>query len=201
MKITNTEDLRKLYPEPKGRTLKKELLELDKHCINFLSKSPFMVLSSVGKNGKMDASPRGGEAGFAKVLNSKQILLADAKGNNRLDSITNIVESGEVGSLFLIPGIDETLRINGTAEIRTDSKYLEFFKNEQNEPKTFILINIDTVFLHCAKALMRSDLWGPKFKVAPKDFPTMGQMIKDQIKGEEVPESREDMKDRYQSDL
>ena len=201
MKISKVEELRSLYPEPKTRAIKKELDFLDKHCINFIKNSPFMILSSRDASGKMDTSPRGGTAGFIKILNQNQIILADAKGNNRLDTIRNIVECPEVGSLFMIPGIDETLRLNGKAEIRTDAKYLKLFPEEQNEPNTFILITVETVFLHCAKALMRSDLWGNKNRIEGKDFPSMGVMLKDQIKGDEVPESREDMKIRYQPDL
>lgn len=201
MKIEKPEQLRDLYDQPKGRTLKKELSELDKHCIHFLSLSPFMTISSVSKNGEMDTSPRGGKPGFAKVINKNQLLIADAKGNNRLDTLTNIVETGIVGSIFLIPGIDETLRINGRAAVRTDSELLALFKDEKNPPKTCISIQIETVFLHCAKALMRSHLWANNFRVDPNNFPTMGQMIKDQIQGEETPETREAMIQRYQSDL
>ena len=201
MKIETVEQLRKHYIQPKQRAVLKELKSLDEHCINFISKSPFMLLSSSDIKGNLDTSPRGGKAGFAKLLNDKEIVIADARGNNRLDSLSNIVETGYVGILFLIPGIDETLRVNGKAEIRTDEKLLALFTEEQNIPKTCILIQIETVFLHCAKALMRSDLWGPTFKLDPDDFPTMGQMIKDQIKGEEIAESREEMIKRYRGDL
>lgn len=201
MKIENVNQLRELYENPKGRTLKKELTALDKHCKHFLSLSPFMVISSFSSQGEMDASPRGGLPGFAKVLNDQQLIIPDAKGNNRLDSLRNIIETGQVGALFLIPGIDETLRLNGTAEIRTDQHYLDLFSEEKNAPKTCILINVTTVFLHCAKALMRSELWKDTFKVNPKDFPTMGQILKDQLQSDTPPESREEMIKRYQNDL
>lgn len=202
MKITSEKDLRKIYDQPKARTLKKELSKLDKHCIHFLEKSPFMVLSTVGKNGEMDASPRGGKPGFAKVLSPTQLVMADAKGNNRLDSITNIVETGKVGTLFMIPGIDETMRLNGTAEIRTDLDLLALFPEEQNPPKTCIVITIETVFLQCAKALMRSKLWENDFKIEDRnDFPSMGEIMKDHTGIEKAPETREEMLKRYQGDL
>jgi PPOX class probable FMN-dependent enzyme len=201
MKIESVKQLREHYIQPSGRAVIKELAELDKHCIHFLQKSPFMVLSSVSKDGKQDASPRGGKPGFAKVLNSKQVLLADARGNNRLDSLTNIVETGETGALFFIPGIQETLRINGQAEIRTDEDLIALFTEEQNQPKTCILITIECIFLHCAKALMRSDLWGDTFKINQADFPSMGQMLKDQLKTEDEVESRDEMVKRYKGDL
>lgn len=201
MKIQNVQQLRELYDLPKERTVKKELSELDEHCINFLKHSPFMVLSSANNKGLQDASPRGGKAGFVKVINTKQIVLADAKGNNRLDTLSNIVENPEVGALFFIPGIQESMRLNGQAEIRTDPEIIQLFKEEQNVPKTFILITIETVFLHCAKALMRSDLWGNQFKIEQKNFPTMGKMLKDQLKTDRPIETYEDMVERYKGDL
>lgn len=201
MKINTVDELRSLYDLPKGRTLKKELPELDQHCRHFLTKAPFMVLSTASKVGKQDASPRGGKSGFVKILDDRTIVIADAKGNNRLDSLRNIVENPEVGALFFIPGIQETLRLNGQAELRTDEPLITLFSDEQNPPKTVIVIQIETVFLHCAKALMRSDLWGETFKVNQHDFPTMGEMLKDQLNTGDPAESHEDMVKRYEPDL
>ena len=125
----------------------------------------------------------------------------DAKGNNRLDSLSNIVATGQVGCLFMIPGMDETLRLNGTAKISTDPTLLKMFPNEQNEPKTCIVIDIETIFMHCAKALMRSKLWEEDYKIRREDFPTMGEIMKSHLKDDGVPETRADMLKRYQGDL
>lgn len=201
MKIKDTSQLREIYGFPSGRAKDKVFSKLDKHAINFIEKAPFLVLSSSNVNGDLDASPRGGLPGFVKVLNEKELIIPDAKGNNRIDSLTNIVETGRVGILFLIPGVDETLRVNGSAYITTDSKYLECFPLEQNTPKSFIIIEVKEMFLHCAKAFMRSKLWHKDALIDRKTFPTMGKMLKDQLQSNDALESQEDMVKRYQKDL
>lgn len=201
MQIQTEKSLRELYNTPSERAQKKVISQLDKHAIHFIALSPFLVLSTCSNAGKMDASPRGGAPSFVHVLSPSQLLIPDASGNNRLDSLVNIVETSRIGLLFLLPGIDETLRINGTAEIRTDANYLALFSKEKNPPKCCLLVNINEVFLHCAKALMRSKLWDETTQINRKDFPTMGQMLKDQIGGAEEAESHEAMVKRYQKDL
>lgn len=201
MKIQNETQLRELYGYPKGRAKDKVLMHLEQHAINFINTSPFLVLSTSSNKGKMDASPRGGNSGFVKVLNKTTLVLPDAKGNNRVDSICNIVETGQIGMLFLIPGVDETLRINGTACLSTDLKYLDLFTEEQNTPKACVVIKVEESFLHCAKAFMRSKLWDASAKIERDLFPTMGQMLKDQLGSTENPESREEMIKRYNKDL
>jgi len=200
MKITNITQLRDIYGEAKGRAKSKVLPALEKHGINFINQSPFMILSSVSADGKMDASPRGGQQGFVKVLDKQTILVPDAKGNNRVDSLGNIVETGKVGCLFMVPGIDETLRLNGTCHITTDAEMLAHFAADTKAPITVLVIEIEEVFLHCAKAFMRSKLWDASAQVNPDDFPTMGRMLKDQLGVGEL-ESREDMRKRYAPDL
>ena len=201
MKIENKEHLRELYGCPSGRAKDKVFTSLDKHAINFIENSPFLTISTVSKDGKMDASPRGGQVGFVKVIDNETIAIPDSKGNNRVDSLTNIVETGTIGTLFLIPGIDETLRINGSAYLSNGSKYLDLFTSEKNPPKLCIIIKIDEVFLHCAKALMRSRLWHEDAKMDRDNFPTMGQMLKDQLGGKEPAETHETMVQRYRKDL
>ena len=201
MKITEISQLKALYNQPGERAVKKQLAKLDIHCINFIAKSPFLVLSTVDQQGKVDASPRGGSPGFVHVLDEHQIVIPDAKGNNRLDSLQNIVETGQVGMLFLIPGVDETLRINGSAYMTTDPQLLDKFSIEKNPPRTCIVITVEEAFLHCAKALMRSKLWLPETKIDRTELPSMGQMLKDQIGDKNEPESQEDMVLRYQKDL
>lgn len=201
MYIRSEEALRELYGFPKGRAKEKQLTALEKHSINFIQYSPFLTLSTFNRTGAVDASPRGGKAGFVKVLTNQSILIPDAKGNNRLDSLVNIVETGYVGCLFLIPGVDETLRINGRAQISTAEHHLSLFAEELNPPKTCLEITIDEVFLHCAKALMRSSLWDANSNITRSDFPTMGRMISDQLGLTEEPESQSEMLARYQADL
>lgn len=200
-KITSTEQLREIYGFPKGRAEKKVLNSLEKHSINFIANSPFLLLSTISKDGKMDVSPRGGNSGFVKVIDNHTLIIPDAKGNNRVDSLTNVIETGHVGMIFLIPGIDETLRINGTAYITQEEDVLALFEDEDKQPITCLVIKTEEIFLHCAKALMRSHLWHDTNKISPKDFPSIGTMLKDQLNSPEAAESREDMIKRYQKDL
>ena len=201
MTITSKEELRKLYGWPKGRAKAKVLEQLEKHSRNFILHSSFFVMSTYDQNGRSDASPRGGKPGFVKILNDRTLLIPDAKGNNRVDSLVNIVETGNIGCLFLIPGIDESLRINGTATISTNADYIDMFLEEQNPPKTCIEISINEVFLHCAKALMRSELWKNTYRIERPGFPTIGTMLNEQLKMNTPFESQEDMVKRYKKDL
>lgn len=201
MTITSEEELRELYGWPKGRAKDKVLPKLEKHSKNFIAHAPFFVMSTHDQEGKTDASPRGGKPGFVKILDDKTLLIPDAKGNNRVDSLINIVKTGNMGCLFLIPGIDETLRINGKAIITSDTEHLNLFSEEQNPPKTCIRLAISEVFLHCAKALMRSELWHKTYRVKRPDFPTMGTMLNEQLGANALTESQEDMVKRYLPDL
>ena len=201
MKVKSVEQLRQLYGYAKGRAVDKELRRLEKHSINFINHSPFVVISTYGQAGGVDVSPKGGRPGFVQILNEYEILIPDAKGNNRLDGLMNIIETGEIGTLFMIPGVDETLRINGTASITTNTELLACFKEDRNPPKTGIKIQIKEVFLHCAKAFMRSRLWSVETQINRKDLPTIGQMLNDQIGIMEKVESQEEMVKRYQADL
>lgn len=201
MKITNQKQLRELYGYPKGRAKDKVLPKLDKHAINFIDTSPFLVMSTSSEAGKQDASPRGGSSGFVKVLDENTLIIPDAKGNNRVDSISNIIETGRVGLLFLIPGVNETLRVNGSAYLSTDKSHLELFPNEQNKPIGCICVTVEESFLHCAKAFMRSKLWEVSTQIDRESFPTIGQMLKDQLGTNDAPETREAMENRYLKDL
>jgi len=201
MTITNEEQLRELYGWPRGRAGKKVLPQLEKHSKNFILHSPFFVMSTYDKQGRTDASPRGGQAGFVKFLDDNTLLIPDSKGNNRVDSLVNLVETGNIGCLFFIPGIDETLRINGTAIITNKAEYIALFPEEKNPPKTCIKVTITEVFLHCAKALMRSELWKTTYRVERPGFPTMGVMLNEQLGTNNPFESQEDMIKRYQKDL
>ena len=201
MHIDSIERLRALYPEPMERAVRKQLAALDMHCRRFIELSPFVVVASGDAAGAMDASPRGGAPGFVRVLDAGTLLIPDAPGNNRLDSLENIVATGKVGLFFMIPGIDETLRVNGAARLSTYAHHIEAFVGEKRQPKVVIEIAVEEAYLHCAKALMRSSLWQPSAQVSRSVLPTMGQMINSQT-GIEVPaETHEAMLARYAADL
>lgn len=201
MNIENIEQLRELYGYPKGRAKDKVLQTLDKHAVNFIKTSPFLIMSTVSAEGQMDASPRGGQAGFVKIIDKNTIIIPDSKGNNRLDSLSNIIETESVGMIFLIPGVDETLRINGKAQISASPEYLTLFKSENNLPKVCIVVSIEELFLHCAKALMRSKLWNEDSKIERSSFPTMGKMLNEQLGIKDQLETQEEMVERYHKDL
>ena len=193
--------LRSLYAAPKERTLRKQLERLDVHCTRFIGYSPFVVLSSSGANGALDTSPRGGSPGFVKVLNEKTLLLPDSPGNNRLDTLENIVSTGQIGMLFLIPGVDETLRVNGQAELSVDAALLGEFSGQARVPKLVVRISVRDAYLHCAKAMMRSELWEPARHLKRESLPTMGQMLADQIGTNTPVETQAEMLARYQAYL
>lgn len=201
MNIENEEQLRALYGHPSGRAKIKALLQLEKHSKNFINKSPFVVISTVNESYKLDASPRGGSPGFIKVIDDKTIIIPDAKGNNRLDSLSNIIETQHIGLLFMIPGVDETLRVNGKAYISTDTIHLDAFDTERKRPNACIVVAIEELFLHCAKAFMRSKLWDSSEQIDRKKLPTMGKMLNDQLQIDTPTESQEEMVARYQKDL
>lgn len=196
-KIETPEQLRTLYPEPKGRSLQKQLPSLDTHCKKFISLSRFIVISSGDKNGNLDASPRGGECGFVKVVDSNTLLIPDWTGNNRLDSITNIIDTGRIGLIFLIAGVDETLRINGDAELRSDEALRQLCGERNRLPTLVIQVNVREAYLHCAKAFMRSKLWDLNAQISRDTLPTMGQMISDQIDQSGPVETQQEMLERY----
>ena len=199
--IDSREKLRSAYPPAKERSLKKQLTRLDKHCLRFIALSPFVVLASGSAEDRYDASPRGGEPGFVKAPDDATLLIPDAPGNNRLDTLENIIASGRLGLLFLIPGVDETLRVNGQARLSDENSLLEIFKNEKRTPKLVIEIKVEDVYLHCAKALMRSKLWDAGRKIERSVLPTMGQMLADQIGEPALAESQAQMVERYKADL
>jgi PPOX class probable FMN-dependent enzyme len=201
MTLTTDEALRALYAPARERALKKQLSALDIHCRRFIELSPFAVLASTGADGLPDASPRGGQPGFVLTPDAHTLLIPDASGNNRLDTLSNIVATGRLGVLFMIPGIDETLRVNGFARLTADQALLERFAGLDRSPKVVIELRVEQAYLHCAKALMRSRLWSVDLQVERSVLPSMGQMISDQI-GDGAPvESQEAMLARYRQEL
>jgi PPOX class probable FMN-dependent enzyme len=201
MMIEDAGALRALYPAATERVRKKQLDHLDSHCIRFVGLSPLLVMASADADGRLDASPRGGEPGFVHVVDATTLLIPDAPGNNRLDTLTNILGAGRVGLLFLIPGVDETLRVNGRASLTAQPQVLQRFATEKRTPRVAIEVRVEEAYLHCAKALMRSRLWSDESRVERSVLPTMGQMIHDQIGSAESAETQEQMLARYAADL
>jgi uncharacterized protein len=153
----------------------------------------------------MDASPRGGAPGFAQVMDAHTLLIADAPGNNRLDTLQNIIQTGQLGLLFLVPGVDETLRVNGTAVLSTDDADRALCEDERRVPKLVIRVTVQAAYLHCAKALMRSALWEATRHVNRATLPSMGEMLRDQVadrmRPDTVFETQEQMLQRYKQTL
>ena len=199
--IENKEALRALYPPAKERAVRKQLDHLYRHCLRFIELSPFVVLASGSGGNRYDASPRGGDPGFVKAPDSATLLIPDSPGNNRLDTLENILGTGRLGLLFLIPGVDETLRVNGRARLCDEQALLAACANEKRAPKLVIEVKVEDVYLHCAKALMRSKLWDAGSQVDRAVLPTMGQMINDQTGIQAPAETQEQMVERYKVDL
>ena len=200
-KMSSQDDLRRLYKMPKGRPVDKQLDHIDPHDQRFIELSPFVVIASSDSQGHADTSPRGEAPGFVHVIDAHTLAIPDRPGNNRLDTMENLLENPEVGLIFLIPGVNETLRVNGTVEIRDDDELCKRFEVNGKRPVTVIIVKVRESFLHCAKALMRSHLWEDDVKHAERPIPTMGEMIRDQIGSMEMPESNEDMTHRYRKVL
>ncbi len=195
--ITNKEQLRQVYPPAMERALRKEMAALDSHARRFIELSPFVILATKGADNLGDATPRGGRPGFVHVADDSTVLLPDWPGNNRLDSLENIIENPGVGLLFLIPGVNETLRLNGRAEIVIDDRVRNIFDGEAKLPRSVIRVTVAEAYLHCAKALMRSRLWSDEARNDRSVLPSMGQMIKDQTGDAGPVESQGDMEKRY----
>ena len=178
--IETAEDLRSRYGEPSENAVRKSLDRLDRHCRRFIELSPFVVLATSGADGRADCSPRGDPPGFVAVLDDRTILLPDRRGNNRTDSLRNVLENPHVGLLFMIPGANETLRLNGRATLTTDPERLAPLAVNGRAPRSGLLIEVEEVFLQCTKALVRSRLWADESRVDRKTaLPSFGQMLAD----------------------
>ncbi len=175
--ITDLADLRTIYPEPHPVVVGKAIDHVDVTAAEFIARSPFLALGTFGPGGG-DVSPRGGPPGFVSVLDEKRIALGDLIGNRRLDSYTNVLQDGRVGLLLFVPGLGETLRINGTACLTTAPDVLEAVSFPGVRATAALGIDVDEVFLHCAKAFRRSKLWDPESWPAAEDRPSPGAMFK-----------------------
>lgn len=185
--ITNLTMLRDRYGEARPRTLAKITDHIDDGAREFIAKSPFVVLATSSPTGT-DASPRGGPPGFVTVLDEHRIAFGDLAGNRLLDSFRNVLDSPSVGLVFVIPGMDETLRVNGTATLTTDPAVLEACAIDDRMPKVALGIDVEQCYVHCAKAFRRSQIWAPESWLSTDDRPSAACMLRDHIQLEVDPE-------------
>lgn len=194
--------LRQRMGEPVAHVATKEMPCLDEHCRHFISLSPFLCLGTMDADAKADVSPRGDPPGFVTVLDERTILIPDRPGNRRADSMQNILANPSVGLLFLVPGVEETLRLNGRASIVEDPALLAAMAVRGKAPKLAIRVEIEEVYFHCAKALMRSRLWDPATRIERGDFPRYGEIIRNQRKpDEDADEIEARLQESYKTDL
>ena len=179
--IGNHEELRELYKSPGDGAVRKVLPQLDGHCRSFIAKSPFVLIGSSDGNGNADVTPKGDRPGFAAILDNNNIAIPDRPGNNRLDTLENIIVNPAVGLLFLIPGMNETLRINGHARITADAALRESLAVDGKLPVSVTVVSVKAAYMHCAKAFMRSELWKPESWLDRSTLPTLGEILRDQL--------------------
>lgn len=179
--ITTRDELRRVYKPASENSLRKELKALDGHCVSFIGRSPFVLIGTSDGKGHADVTPKGDRPGFVAVLDNRTVAIPDRPGNNRLDTLENLLVEPSIGLLFLIPGMDETLRINGKARISADDALRSRFEVDGKLPQAVILVEVEAAYMHCAKAFMRSQLWHPETWPERTSMPTLGQMLKDQL--------------------
>jgi PPOX class probable FMN-dependent enzyme len=180
--IKDMADLEKLYGEVAQPALAKEIDHISDDYRQFIDKSPFVVVATVGPEG-LDCSPRGDPAGFCRVADPKTVLIPDRRGNNRVDSLRNVVRDPRISLLFIIPGVGNTLRINGRAEIRDDADLLAQFAMGDKLPRTVLKVTADRVYFQCPKAFVRSKLWDPSAQISRSELPSTGDMLARLTKG------------------
>lgn len=181
--VVHTEaELRDIIGEPSELVRQKALPTLDHHCRAFIARSPFALLGTADDAGACDVSPRGDGPGFALVLDDRTLLLPDRPGNRRVDNFRNVLANPHVGLLFVVPGMEETLRINGRACLVRDPDLLERMAVNGKPPILAVAVEVEEAFFHCAKAFKRSRLWQPETWPARADFPSLGAILRDQVR-------------------
>ena len=200
-RITDGTALRERYGQPSERAVKKELDRLDRHCRHFIARSPFLVMATAGADGRCDASPKGDGPGFVQVVDDVTLLIPDRLGNNRVDGMENILSNPHVGLIFFLPGVRETLRINGRAEIVVEEAVLTPMAVQGKPPTAAIRVAVEEVFMHCGKALIRSKLWDPTQHIAKGQFPSLARILADQIEGIEEKATDALIEDAYERQL
>ena len=191
--VTGQEELRELVGQPNELTVQMVLPALDQHCRAFIAHSPFLLIGTSNSAGRGDVSPKGDPPGFVQVLDDRTLVIPDRPGNRRLDTLMNIVGNPEVGLLFLVPGMEETLRVNGRATIVRDEELLDSTIVNGKRPLLAIVVEVHEAFLHCAKAFKRSHLWDADSRVERGEIASLAQMLMDQTNPEDC--TIEDLED------
>ena len=174
--VSTIAELEAIYGEPLAQSLVKEIDYISGHYRTFIEKSPFVVLASVAEEG-LDCSPRGDPAGFVRVVDAKTVMIPDRRGNNRIDTLRNLVRDPRVSLLFLVPGVGETLRINGRAAISVDPDLCASFDMNGKTPRSVIVVTAERVYFQCQKALARSRLWDPEARIERTELPSAGDIL------------------------
>jgi hypothetical protein len=178
--VQSEAELRELMGDPVAPpVVEKTLARLDQHCYKFIHRSPFVLISSSDKNGRMDISPKGDAPGFVKILDERTLAVPDRPGNQRFDTFRNLFESPRVGLIFLIPGKRETLRIGGSAQVVRDQELLESMAVNGKSPSLALVVHVDEAFFHCSKCIIRSRLWQPDQWPSLEGLPTLAETMKD----------------------
>lgn len=199
-KISSQEELNDHYGEQSRHVKKKEMTYIDSFAKQYIELSPFCTIASSGPKGTT-VSPRGDAPGFVHVLDEKTLALPDRPGNNRVDTMTNILADGQVGLLFLVPGLNEFLRVNGRARITSDEETLKPLSAKGKLPLSALIVDVDAVFFHCGKAILRSKLWAPETQVDRKAFPTLGQIYAGRFKEFNAGEIDQNIGEAYKKHL
>ena len=185
--IRTADELDGLYGPALERSVRKQLDRLDDYCRAFIAASPMVIMGTQGGaasgRGAADASPRGDVAGFVKVADDHTLLIPDRRGNNRVDTLRNLVENPAIGLLFLVPGVNETFRVNGEAILSRDPALTELFTMQGKTPRTVIVVKVKEAYIHCSRALVRADLWNPAKSAGPRAVPTMGTVMAAHTRG------------------
>jgi len=179
--IATREALRAIVGEPADLVMRKDIGRLDEHCRAFIARSPFVLVGTSGADGFCDVSPRGDAPGFARVLDERTLVLPERPGNKRTDTLTNIIDNPQVGLLFLVPGVEETLRVNGRARVVRDSALLASMAVNNKPPLLAIVVEVRESYLHCAKAFKRARLWDADSQVLRTELPSLARIIYDQL--------------------
>jgi len=179
--LASAAELRPLYNGPSALVRAKQIERIDAHCRSFIARSPLVMIGSTHPERGADVSPRGDAPGFVQVLDEHHLAIPDRPGNNRLDTLENIIRNPSVGLLFLIPGMNETLRVNGDARITVDAGLRKRLAVDGKAPQSVIVVSVKAAYMHCAKAFMRSELWKPESWYDRATLPTLGQIIRDQL--------------------
>jgi hypothetical protein len=176
--ILELSQLERLFDPPREASILKEIDHVDANYAAWIAAAPFFVLATAGPGG-LDCSPRGDAPGFVQLLDPKTLLIPDRRGNNRIDSFRNLIADPRVALLFLIPGLGETLRVNGRGRINGDPEVLAQCAVDRKAPKLVLVVSVEAVYFQCSRALVRSRLWDPAIRVAPRTLPTVGKVLAD----------------------